>query len=47
MKELFNENVMQALGMMGKGMLGVFVVIGLIALCVVALTKITGRRGDS
>lgn len=32
-------NIMEALGIMGKGMLGIFVVIGIIALIVVALTK--------
>ncbi len=33
------ENVMEALGIMGKGMLGIFAVVGLIALIVLALTK--------
>ncbi len=33
------DNVLQALGIMGKGMLGIFVVIGLIAIIVAVLTK--------
>ncbi len=33
------DNVLQALGIMGKGMLGIFVVIGLIAVIVALLTK--------
>ena len=34
-----NPNVTEALGIMGKGMLGIFVVIGLIAIIVALLTK--------
>lgn len=34
-----NPNITEALGIMGKGMLGIFVVIGIIALIVAALTK--------
>ena len=36
--------VMEALSIMGKGMLGIFVVIVIIALLVYALTKITSRK---
>lgn len=36
--------VMEALGIMGKGMLGIFVVIVIIALLVYTLTKITSRN---
>lgn len=36
--------VMEALGIMGKGMLGIFVVIVVIALLVYVLTKITSRK---
>ena len=36
--------VMEALGIMGKGMLGIFVVIVVIALLVYLLTKITSRK---
>ena len=34
-----NPHITEALGIMGKGMLGIFVVIGIIALIVLALTK--------
>ena len=37
------DNVMQALEMMGQGMLGIFVVLGLIALLVMILQKIDNR----
>ncbi len=37
------ENVMEALGIMGKGMLGIFVVVGLIAVLVYTLTKLSSR----
>ncbi len=37
-------NVMEALGIMGKGMLGIFVVIGLIAVLVYGMTKLSGRK---
>ena len=36
--------VMEALSIMGNGMLGIFVVIVIIALLVYALTKITSRK---
>lgn len=36
-------NVMEALGMMGKGMLGIFVVMALIALVVYGLTRLSNR----
>ena len=38
------ETVMEALGIMGKGMLGIFVVIIIIALLVYGLTKITSKK---
>ncbi|NBK78945.1 sodium pump decarboxylase gamma subunit [bacterium D16-76] len=37
------HNITEALGIMGKGMLGIFVVIGLIALIVMALTKVGNK----
>ena len=37
------ENMVQALEMMGQGMLGIFVVLGLIALLVMILQKIDNR----
>ncbi len=37
-------NVMMALEMMGQGMLGIFVVLGLIALLVVLLQKLDGGK---
>lgn len=39
------ENLVEAAGIMGKGMLGIFVVIGLIAVVVYLLTK-AGNRGN-
>ena len=39
-----NENLMQALEMLGQGMLGIFVVLGLIALLVVLLGKLDGKK---
>ena len=36
--------IMEALGIMGKGMLGIFVVIGVIALIVYALTKLSSSK---
>ena len=39
-----NANVMMALEMMGQGMLGIFVVLGLIALLVVLLQKLDGGK---
>lgn len=41
--EAVMQNVEQAFRIMGQGMLGIFVVIGLIALVVVVLSKITGN----
>lgn len=38
------ENVMQALEMMGQGMLGIFVVLGLIALLVVLMGKMDHKK---
>ncbi len=38
------DNINQALNIMGKGMLGIFVVIGLIAVIVALLTKAGNRR---
>lgn len=37
-------NVMQALQMMGQGMLGIFVVLGVIALLVVLMQKLDHRK---
>ena len=37
------ENLMASLDIMAKGMLGIFVVIGLLALCVFGLTKIGNK----
>ena len=39
-----SETVMMALEMMGQGMLGIFVVLGIIALLVVLLQKIDGGK---
>ena len=39
-----NENLIQALEMLGQGMLGIFVVLGLIALLVVLLGKMDGKK---
>ena len=38
------ENIVQALGMMGQGMLGIFVVLGIIALLVAVMQKIDNRK---
>ena len=38
------ENVIQALEMMGQGMLGIFVVLGLIALLVVLMGKMDHKK---
>lgn len=38
------ENISQALAMMGQGMLGIFVVLGLIALLVALMQKIDNRK---
>ena len=38
------ENVMHALDMLGQGMLGIFVVLGLIALMVVVMQKLGGKK---
>ena len=38
------QNIMEALGIMGKGMMGIFVVIGVIALIVYALTKLSSSK---
>ena len=40
----YMHNITEALGIMGKGMLGIFVVIGLIALIVMALTKVGNNK---
>ena len=39
-----NENLMQALEMLGQGMLGIFVVLGIIALLVVLMQKRGGKK---
>lgn len=38
------ENIAQALEMMGQGMLGIFVVLGAIALLVALMQKIDNRK---
>jgi hypothetical protein len=38
------DNVVQALEMMGQGMLGIFVVLGLIALLVVLMQKLDNKK---
>ena len=38
------DNVMGAVEMLGQGMLGIFVVLGLIALLVVLLGKMDGKK---
>ena len=38
------ENVMYALEMLGQGMLGIFVVLGLIALLVVLMQKLGSKK---
>ena len=38
------DNVMQALEMMGQGMLGIFVVLGMIALLVALMQKLDNRK---
>ena len=40
------QTVEQALGIMGKGMLGIFVVIVVIAVLVYLLTKISSRKSS-
>lgn len=40
-----SENLRQALLLMGQGMLGIFVVLGVIALLVMLLQKLEGRSG--
>ena len=39
-----NENIIHALGMMGQGMLGIFVVLGMIALLVYLMQKVDNRK---
>lgn len=39
-----SENLMRALEMLGQGMLGIFVVLGLIALLVVLVQKLDGKK---
>lgn len=39
-----SENLIQALEMLGQGMLGIFVVLGLIALLVVLMQKLGGGK---
>lgn len=38
------ENIRMALEMLGQGMLGIFVVLGLIALMVIAIQKLGGKK---
>ena len=39
-----NENLLKAFEMMGQGLLGIFVVLGLIALIVVAMQKFNKKK---
>ena len=39
-----NENLMHALEMLGQGMLGIFVVLGIIARLVVLMQKLGGKK---
>ena len=39
-----SENLIRALEMLGQGMLGIFVVLGLIALLVVLVQKMDGKK---
>lgn len=39
-----SENLIQALEMLGQGMLGIFVVLGIIALLVVLMQKLDGKK---
>ena len=39
-----NENIMHALEMLGQGMLGIFVVLGLIALIVILMQKLDEKK---
>ncbi len=39
-----NQNIIFALEMLGQGMLGIFVVLGLIALLVVVMQKLGGKK---
>ena len=39
-----NTNLIQALEMLGQGMLGIFVVLGLIALMVILMQKLDNRK---
>ena len=39
-----NQNILFALEMLGQGMLGIFVVLGLIALLVVVMQKHGGKK---
>ncbi len=39
-----NQNILFALEMLGQGMLGIFVVLGLIALLVVVMQKLGGKK---
>ena len=39
-----SANLVQALEMLGQGMLGIFVVLGIIALLVVLMQKLDGKK---
>ena len=39
-----NQNILFALEMLGQGMLGIFVVLGLIALLVAVMQKLGGKK---
>lgn len=40
------ENFLKALEFTGKGMLGIFIVIGVIVLSIVVLNKVTSRKSN-
>ena len=39
-----SEHIIQSFEMLGQGMMGIFVVLGLIALLVVLMQKISGKK---
>lgn len=43
---LLAANTMEALNMMWQGMLGIFIVVGIIAGAVTLLTRLTGKKKD-
>lgn len=41
---MMSEKLIQALTMLGQGMLGIFVVLGVIALLVILMQKLDGKK---